>query len=115
MKIEVGRLKLEILLSQLPPPPRCDLSPRRSPAVDTGLGEPEVSHADIQQAEQEGSFPFQAVVDSFLRVDCTRIPEQEANLPSQADAGLSLKQKLQCKPPLARSLRDRRRTGRNEG
>ena len=41
INIEVERLRLKILLSKPPPPPQYDLSPRRSPAVGTGLDEPE--------------------------------------------------------------------------
>ena len=40
MRVDVKRLKIEILLSQPAPPPQCDSSPRRLPAVDTGSEEP---------------------------------------------------------------------------
>ena len=42
-------------------------------------------HIVTQQTKQEGTFSFQPDVDGFLRVNCTRIPEQGANLPSQGD------------------------------
>ena len=89
MSVEVERLTIEVLLPQPPPPPHYDLLPRRSPAAGTALDEPRVLHTKIQQTELDGTFPFfQAGVDGFLRVDCTRIPEQRANLLShQADVG----------------------------
>lgn len=55
-----------------------------------GLDEPEV-HTEVPQTEQEGTFPFQADVDGFLSVDCTRILDQKANLRSQADVGVKSK------------------------
>ena len=42
-------------------------------------------HTVTQQTDQEVTFPLQAGVDGFLRVDSTRIPKQGVNLPSQAD------------------------------
>ena len=41
MDVDVERLRMEILLSQPAPPPLCDSSPRRLPAVGTGLNKPE--------------------------------------------------------------------------
>ena len=41
MRVDVGRLRMGIILSQPEPPPQCDASPRRLPAVDTGLEKPE--------------------------------------------------------------------------
>ena len=82
MNVEVERLRLEILFSQPP------LS-RRSHAAGTGLDESGVPHTVPQQTmEQEGTLSLQVDVDGFLRVDSTRIPEQGANLPSQADVGV---------------------------
>ena len=43
----------------------------------------------MQQTEQKGTFPFQAGVDGFLHVDCTRVPKQERILSCQADVGVS--------------------------
>ena len=40
MRVDVERLSMEIVLSQHAPPPQCDPSPRRLPAVDTGPEEP---------------------------------------------------------------------------
>ena len=40
MDVDIERLRLESLLSQPAPPPQCDPSPRRLPAVGTGLHEP---------------------------------------------------------------------------
>ena len=68
MNVEVGSLRLEILLVQLPPPPQYDLSPRRSPAAGTGLDKPGEPHTVTQQKEQEGTFLFQAGVNGFLYV-----------------------------------------------
>ena len=81
------RLKIP-LSSQPPPPPHYESSPRRSHAAGTGLDEPGVPHTEIHQEEQEGTFPFEAGVDGILRIGCTKISEQEENLPSQADVGV---------------------------
>ena len=75
MRVDVERLRMEILLSQPAPPPQCKSSPRRSPAVDTGSDEPGTPHAEIQSTGREG-FSLQASLDGVLRVSCTR-PEQE--------------------------------------
>ena len=40
MRVDVERLRMKIVLSQPAPPPQCDPSPRRLPAVDTGSEEP---------------------------------------------------------------------------
>ena len=40
LRVDFERLRMEIVLPQLEPPPQCDASPRRLPAVDTGLEEP---------------------------------------------------------------------------
>ena len=40
MRVDVERLRMEIVLSQPEPPLQCDASPRRLPAVDTGSEEP---------------------------------------------------------------------------
>ena len=40
MRVDVEGLRMEIVLSQPEPPPQCDPSPRRLPAVDTGSEEP---------------------------------------------------------------------------
>ena len=71
IKVAIERVRMEIVLSQPAPPPQCDSSPRRSPAVGTGLDEPGVSRAGTQPTEKEGIFPLQASLDG-----CT-IPEQE--------------------------------------
>ena len=76
IKIEIESLRLEDLLSKPLPPTQYDLSPRRSPSAGTGLNEPGVPHPEMQQMEQEGTFPFQAGADGFLYVDCMRTPEQ---------------------------------------
>ena len=59
MRVDVERLRMEVVLSQpAPPPPQCDSSPRRSPVVGTGSDEPGVSRAETQPTEREGFFPF---------------------------------------------------------
>ena len=40
VRVDVEGLRMEIVLSQLEPPPQCDASPRRLPAVDTCSEEP---------------------------------------------------------------------------
>ena len=102
MRVDAERLRMEIVLSQPAPPPQCDPSPRRLPAVDTGseeprtprrspaIGtgsdEPRVSRAETQSTEREESVPLQASADGFLRFNCTS-PERECIL-SQPDVGV---------------------------
>ena len=107
---------MEILLSQPAPLLQCDSSPRRLPAFVTGSDEPGtprrstaigtesdepgVSRAETQSTEREGSFPLQASVDGFLRVNCTSpkqvcillqldvgIDDNDETTPSKAQAG----------------------------
>ena len=91
-----------IALLQPVPPPQCDSSPRRLPAVDTGseepgtprrspaIGtgpdEPGVSRVESRSTEREDFFSLQASVDGFLPVSCTS-PEQEGIL-LQPDVGV---------------------------
>ena len=102
MRVDVERLRMEIVLSQPTPPPQRDSSPRRALAVDTGsdepgtlrrssaigtgLEEPAVLRAETQSTERGEVFPLQAGVDVFLRVNCT-CPEQEYIL-LQPDVGI---------------------------
>ena len=74
MRVDVKRLRMEIVLSQPAPRPQCDPSPRRLPAVDMGSEEPEVSLAETS-TETEEIVPSQASVDGFLRFNCSS-PEQ---------------------------------------
>ena len=69
MRVDDERLKMEILLSQHAPPPQCDSSLRRLPAVDTGGDKPGTSHAESQSTEREEFVPLQASLDSF----CTSV------------------------------------------
>ena len=86
ISVDFERLRLKIPFSQPAPPPQYDTSPRRSPAVCTGSDESGLPHAETQQTtEREGIFPFQASVDGFLHVDCTRSPDQEGTNLLQAD------------------------------
>ena len=101
MRVDVERLKMELLLSRAAPPLQCDSSPRRLPAVDTGSDEPGmprrspaigtgsdepgVSRAESRSTEREELFPLRASVDSFLRISCSS-PKQECIL-LQRDRG----------------------------
>ena len=76
-RVDVDRLRMEIVLSQPEPPPQCNPSPRRLPAVDTGseqpgtprrspaIGtgsdEPGVSRAETQSTEREELVLFKPV------------------------------------------------------
>ena len=87
MRVNVERLRVEIVLSQPEPPPQCHPSPRWLPVVDTGskepgtprwlpaIGtgsdEPGVSRAETQSTEREEFVSLQANVDDFLRFNCT--------------------------------------------
>ena len=42
MRVDVERLRMDIVLSQPAPRPQCDPSPRRLPVVDTGSEKPGV-------------------------------------------------------------------------
>ena len=101
MRVDVERLRMEIGLSQPEPPPQCDPSPRRLPAVDTGSEEPAtlrwspaigmgsdepgVSRAETS-TEREEIVPLQVSVDVFLRFNSTS-SEQECIL-FQLDVGV---------------------------
>ena len=93
------RIRMEIVISQPAPPPQCDPSPRRAPAVDAGseepgtprrspvigMGsdEPGVAQAETQSTERKKIFPLRTSVDGFLHINCTSL-EQECIL-SQPD------------------------------
>ena len=66
MRVDVERLRMETVLSQPPPLPRSDSSPRRSPAVGTGSDELGVSRAESQSTARKYIFPLQASVDGFF-------------------------------------------------
>ena len=80
MRVDVDRLRMENFISQPAPPPQCDSSPRRSPAIGTRSDEPGGSRAESQSTEREESFPLQASVDGFLHVVSCISPEQECIL-----------------------------------
>ena len=88
MDFEMEWLRLEILLLQPAPSPQYDLSPRRSPAVGTGLDELEVQYAEMQSTKQEGTSPLQVTASGFLHVSCTS-PEQETTFSIQTDVGVN--------------------------
>ena len=71
MRVDVERLRMEILLSQPAPPPQYHSSPRRAPAVDTGSDEPGMPQAENQSTEREDIFPLPASMDSFLHVSAS--------------------------------------------
>ena len=98
MKVDVKRLRMEIILSQ-PAPPQCDLLPRRaavdtgseepgtlrrSPAIDTGSDEPGVSRTE--STEKEEIIPLETSMDGFLHFNFTS-PEQECIM-FQSDVGV---------------------------
>ena len=101
MRVDVERLRMEIILSQPAPRPQCDPSPRWLPAVDTrseepgtprrslaigtGLDEPGVSRAETS-TDTEKDILLQTSVDGFLRFNCSS-PKQECNL-LQPDVGV---------------------------
>ena len=101
MRVDVERLRMEIILSQPAPRPQCDSSPRRlpvvdtgseesgtprrSPAIGTGSDEPGVSRAETS-TDKEETVSLEASVDSFLHLNCTS-PEQECIL-LQLDVGV---------------------------
>ena len=99
MKVDVERLRMEIVLSQ-PAPPQCDLlprraavdtgseepgTPRRSPAIGTGSDEPGVLRFETS-TDMEEIFPLETSVDGFLHSNCTS-PKQECSL-LQPDVGV---------------------------
>ena len=102
MRVDVERVRMEILFSQPAPPLQCNPSPRRLPAVDTGskgpgtprrlpaIGkgsdEPGAPRAETQSTESEKVIPLQASVDDFLLFNCTS-PEQEC-IVFQPDVGV---------------------------
>ena len=99
MRVDVERLRMEIVLSKPEPPPQCDPLPRRLPAVDTASEEPRtlrrspaigtvsdepgVSRAKTS-TEREGILPVQTSVDGFTS------PDQEgAIILLQPDVGVN--------------------------
>ena len=68
MEVDVERLRMETLLSQLTPPLQCHSSPQRAPAVDTRSDEPGTPQKESQPTKREGNFRLQASVDGFLYV-----------------------------------------------
>ena len=91
LKVEVESLRIGVLLSQPLPPPQYDVLPLRRPAAGTGLDEPGEPHPEMKQTKQGGTFPFQADVDGFLHVNCTRIQEQGGTLSFRADVRVNPK------------------------
>ena len=83
MRADVERLRMKIVLSQPAPPPQCGSSPRRSPAVGTGLDEPGVPRVETQSTEREGTFPLQASLDG-----CTNLDQEDTAIWLQAHVGV---------------------------
>ena len=94
MRVDVERLRMEIILSQPALWPQCGPSPRQLPAVDTGSEEPGTPRCSpaigtgsdepgVSQAEtstdKEEIVSLQASVNVFLHFNCTS-PEQECTL-----------------------------------
>ena len=65
MRVDVGKLGMEVLLSQPAPPPQCVSSSRSSPAIGAWSDEPGVSRAENQSTEREMMFPLQVSMDVF--------------------------------------------------
>ena len=91
-RVNVERLKSEILLSQPAPPPQCDSSPRLSPVVDTGSDETGTPHAESQSTKGEVIFPLQASRDSFLHVN-TSLDQEGTIILLQPDVGVDDEEK----------------------
>ena len=87
VRVDVERLRMEIVLSQPTPPPQCGSSPRRSPVVGTVSDEPGVSRAETQSTERELFFPLQASVDGFLQ-GCTSLDQEGTIILLQPDVGV---------------------------
>ena len=89
MRVDVERLRMEIVLSQPEPPSQCDPSPRRLPVVDTRPEEPETPRRSsaigtgsdepgVSRAkERDEKFPLQASVNVFLRFNCTSLDQED--------------------------------------
>ena len=92
---------MKIVVSQPTPPPECDSSPRRSPAVDMGSGEPGTPQAESQSTQREGIFLLEASVDDFCTTDAQ----------ARSRSVFCFNQLLYNKPLLA----DHRRSGSSRG
>ena len=93
IKVDVERLRMEIILSQ-PAPPQCDPLPRRLPTADTGSEEPgtpqrspaigtgsdEPAKSRVETStDKDGILLLETSVDVFLHLNCTS-PEQRCIL-----------------------------------
>ena len=100
IKVDVERLRIEIILSQtvptqcgdsLPRRTAVDMgseesgTPRRSPAIGTGSDEPGVSRVETLATEEV--IPLETSMDGFLHSNCTSL-EYECILFHQPDAGV---------------------------
>ena len=92
MRVDVGKLGMEVLLSQPAPPPQCVSSSRSSPAIGVWSDEPGVSRAENQSTEREMMFPLQVSMDVFcLSAAQARIksvfflPSRASSLTSEVD------------------------------
>ena len=83
MRVDVERLRMELVLSQPVPPPRCGSSPRLSPAVGTRLDEPELPLAKMQSTKHEDFFFLQASLG-----DCTSLDQEGITILLQTDVGV---------------------------
>ena len=86
INVEVKGLKMKSAILQPAPSPQDDLSPRRSPAVGTGLNEPGPPHAESQSTDREDIFSPPASLDGVLYVSCLSL-EQGITILLQADVG----------------------------
>ena len=103
------------LLSQ-PAPPQCDSSSQRSPAIGTGSDAPGILRGERQSTEREGSFLFKQVWMVFC-ASAAQFQSRSVYCFNHASGWTAMKKKklLQKKPLLARSSRDRRRSGSSKG
>ena len=65
MRVDVERLRMDVVLSPPTPPPQFNSSPRQLPAIGRGSDEPGVSRAVTDSTEREYIFPLQASIGSF--------------------------------------------------
>ena len=111
MNVDVGRLRIEILLSQPAPPPQFASSPRRSPPRSAqGWMDAECRALGRNQRRGKGFFIFKPVSMVFCTFAHVRNIIALIYF-NQTSGWVTKKQHLLHKPLLARSLQNRRRIG----
>ena len=124
MKVDVERLRMEIIILQ-PASPQCvplrrcaavdtgsegPGTPRRSPAIGTGSDEPGVSRVEISM-EKKIILPLETSMDGFLHL---QLHKPRAGVYYVPIRRRSRRQLRKYKPTLARSLRDCQLADSNE-